>query len=89
MIIFFLGCTYFLDLLKKAYDEESLKFKIAQTVYGKRKAKNLSQVKLAKKAHTTQKVISRIEHGEVSIGVDLLQRIATALNLKVSIIFKS
>ncbi|MBI5427917.1 MAG: helix-turn-helix transcriptional regulator [Nitrospinae bacterium] len=40
---------------------------------------------LAKKAHTTQKVISRIEHGEVSVGVDLLQRIAAALDLEVNI----
>lgn len=70
---------------RRAYEEEELKFKIAQAVYLKRKAKRLSQAELAKKAHTTQKVISRIEHSEVSVGVDLLQRIATALDLKVNI----
>lgn len=70
---------------KKAYEEESLKFLIARTIYKKRKEKKLSQAKLAEKANTTQKVISRIEHSQVSIGVDLLQRIAMALDMRVRI----
>lgn len=70
---------------RRAYEEEGLKFKIAQAVYKRRKARNLSQAALAQKARTTQKVISRIEHSDVSVGVDLLQRIASALDLKVSI----
>lgn len=70
---------------KRAWNEEELKFKIAKAVCLKRKAKRWSQTVLAKKAHTTQKVISRIEHSEVAVGVDLLQRIATALDLKVTI----
>lgn len=70
---------------KKAYEEESLKFLIAQAIYNKRKEKKLSQAKLADKAKTTQKVISRIEHSQVSVGIDLLQRIAQALDINVYI----
>lgn len=72
-------------VFKSAWNEEDLKFKIAKAVCLKRKAKRLSQTALAKRAHTTQKVISRIEHSEVAVGVDLLQRIASALDFKITI----
>lgn len=70
---------------REIWEEESLKVRIATTVHVQRKAKGLSQTKLAKKARTSQKVISRIEHAEVSVGVDLLQRIANALGMKVNL----
>lgn len=70
---------------KELYEEESLKLQIALAVYKRRKEKHFSQAKLAEKAKTTQKVISRIEQGQVSVGIGLLQRIAACLNLKVSI----
>jgi predicted transcriptional regulator len=35
---------------------------------------------LAKEAQTTQKVISRVENGDVNIGFALLNRIASVLN---------
>lgn len=73
---------------KKAYEEESLKFQIAQAIYQKRREKKISQEKLAEKARTTQKVISRIEKSQVSVGVDLLQRIAHALGITVHISFR-
>jgi ribosome-binding protein aMBF1 (putative translation factor) len=71
---------------RKAYEEESLKYIIAEKVKHKRKEKKLSQAKLADKVKTTQKVISNIERGEVSIEIGLLQRIASALDLRINII---
>ncbi|MBF0275637.1 MAG: helix-turn-helix transcriptional regulator [Nitrospinae bacterium] len=70
---------------KKTWDEESLKVQVAIRVHESRKKKGFSQEKLAKEAHTTQKVISKIEHGEVSIGLDLLQRIAHVLDFRVNL----
>ena len=72
-------------VVRRAYEEESLKVDIAMRVHTQRKAKGLSQAGLAKMARTSQKVISRIEHAEVSVGVDLLQRVAYALGLKVTL----
>ncbi|MBF0550407.1 MAG: helix-turn-helix transcriptional regulator [Deltaproteobacteria bacterium] len=70
---------------KKAYEQESLRFEIAERVRQEREARKLSQDALAEQAHTTQRVISRIERGQVSVGVDVLQRIAGALNLRITI----
>jgi ribosome-binding protein aMBF1 (putative translation factor) len=70
---------------KKVYEEESLKCKIALAIYRKRKEKKLSQAALAKKVRTTQRIISQVEQSEISVGVDLLGRIANALELKVTI----
>ncbi len=70
---------------QKAYEAESLKYEIAAKIRARRKAKKLSQQHLARLAHTTQKVVSRIECGEVSVGVDLLQRITSVLGLRLHI----
>ena len=68
-----------------AWEEESLKVKIAMKVHAQRKAMGLSKMRLAKMAQTSQRVISRIEHAEVSVGVDLLQRIAHALGIRITL----
>ncbi|MGN7612872.1 helix-turn-helix domain-containing protein [Magnetococcales bacterium HHB-1] len=72
---------------RSAFEDEGLRIQIAEAIRSNRKALNLSQEKLAQRANTTQKVISRIEQGEVSIGVDLLQRIAHALKLRINLLF--
>lgn len=73
--------------LKRIYEEESLKIQVAQAIHQKRKELKLSQKVLAERAKTTQKVISKIEHAEVSVGLDLLQRIAMAMNARFSFTF--
>ena len=87
------GDTYIDECLKdsafqKVWEEESLKVQIAISIHTRRKEKGLSQAKLAKKAQTTQRIISNIEHGEVSVGIDLLQRIAHALDFRVNLSFQ-
>ena len=49
-------------------------------IYNAREFLSMSQQKLAEEAQTTQKVISRVENGDVNIGFALLNRIASVLN---------
>lgn len=53
--------------------------RLAVEVYEKRKIRGFSQIDLAKKIGTTQKVISNIENGDVNIGIDLLKRLVDGL----------
>lgn len=69
---------------QKTYEEESLKMQIAESIRARRKFLKLTQAKLAERVKTDQKVISRIEQENVSVGVDLLQRIAHALSLRIT-----
>lgn len=55
---------------------------LATEIYNARVKKGLSQIELAKKAKTTQKVISKIENGQVNVGLDLIFRIIKNLNLR-------
>jgi len=53
--------------------------RLAAEVYEKRKQMGWSQIDLAKKIGTTQKVISNIESGDVNIGIGLLKRLVDGL----------
>ena len=70
---------------REEYERLQLQRKVAQLIASKRKEKQLSQAELAERVHTKQAVISRIESGNVSVGLQMLQRIATALETKVDI----
>ncbi len=60
---------------KKAYNEEMLKLQIAEQIIVLRKKRRLTQKDLAKKIHTTQAVISRIENAQVYPSTIILQKI--------------
>ncbi len=60
--------------------EAKKRIKLGVEIYNVREALGMSQQKLAKEAQTTQKVISKVENGDVNIGFALLNRIASALN---------
>ncbi|NQU64053.1 MAG: helix-turn-helix transcriptional regulator [SAR324 cluster bacterium] len=59
-----------------------------KTVSKLREAMNISQQELARKANTSQAVISRIENGSISMGLQMLHKIATALDRRVQITFQ-
>lgn len=59
---------------------------LAIDIYNFRKQKKLSQQKLAKKATTTQKVISKIENADMNMSWDLIMRILNALELTLKIV---
>jgi len=65
----------------KQYSKEAKeRIQLGVEIYNQREFLGVSQQKLAQEAQTTQKVISRVENGDVNIGFALLNRIASVLN---------
>ncbi len=73
---------------KKAWEESEPAYQVSKALIKKRLEGKLSQGEIAKKAHTTQAVISRLENMNANPSLGLLQKIATALNLKLKIQFE-
>ena len=72
---------------KKEWEKLEVHHQITRQLILARIVGRVSQRDLARKAKTTQAVISRIENMTVSPSVGLLQRIAEALNKKLEIKF--
>ena len=73
---------------RKEYQRLQLQRKVAKLIIEKRQEKQLTQQELANRVKTKQAVISRIESGNVSVGVQMLQRIAQALGSEIEIVFR-
>lgn len=73
--------------IKKLYDEYGKQLEIAYQVIHLRKKEKITQLELAKKIGTTQSNIARMESGRQNFTIDILSKVAQALNkeLKVSI----
>ena len=63
---------------KEEWDKLELRYQFVRKLISLREESKVSQAELAKKIGTTQSVISRIENGSVNIGIDMIQRIASA-----------
>lgn len=63
---------------KEEWDKLELRYQFVRKLISLREESKISQAELAKKVGTTQSVISRIENGNVNIGIDMIQRIASA-----------
>jgi predicted transcriptional regulator len=72
---------------KKEWNKLEPQYQITRELIRMRIEGKVSQRELARKAKTTQAVISRIENMTVSPSVGLLQRIAGALNKRLEIKF--
>lgn len=72
---------------KKEWEESEPAYKLACALIEKRLKKNMSQRDLAKKLHTSQAVISRLESGNSNPSLHMLKRIAAALDLKLHVSF--
>ena len=70
---------------KKAWEESEAEYQISRALIAARLSKKISQRELAKKANTTQAVISRLESMSANPSIGLIQKIALALNLKLKI----
>lgn len=57
----------------------TVKIKLAVEIFNARESMGMSQQKLAKEIGSTQREISRIENGDVNVGVELLNRIQKKL----------
>lgn len=65
---------------KKYSQEADLKIRIAEEVFFERERKGLTQQLLAKTVGTTQRIISKIENGDLNPGTYLMFRISKALD---------
>ena len=73
---------------RKAFDEEEIYATIAIQIAKSREKNKLTQVQLAKKMHTTQQTVSRLEDiDNKSYSIDTLIKAAHALNKKLQVKF--
>lgn len=72
---------------RKAWEESEVEYQLAKKLIDRRLEKEISQRELAKKAKTTQAVVSRIESMNSNPSISLLKRLASALGLRVDINF--
>lgn len=73
---------------RKEWENSELEYQIGRALISRRLQKNISQRDLAKKANTTQAVISRIEAMNSNPSIGLLKRLAEALGTKLKIGFE-
>ncbi len=71
--------------IKKHYDEYGKQLEIAYQILKLRKQKKLSQAQLAKKLGTKQSNIARMETGQQNFSIEMLNNIAKALKVDLSI----
>ncbi len=75
---------------KKAYDAFEDEFTLAEEVIELRLKANLTQAELARKAHTSQPAISRLESGSyTNVSLAFLRKIGAALNAVPAVHFKT
>ena len=69
----------------REYEKLETEFQIAGQIIGARIKQNISQEELARRASTGQAVISRLEGMNGKPSISLLEKIARALNTKISV----
>ena len=74
-------------VIQQAYDESEPEFMLVQKLIERRLKQGLTQVELAKKIGTKQTAISRLESGTYNPTIGFLNKVAAALNVKLTISF--
>ncbi len=72
---------------KKGYEEEKQKLNLGYQIFLAREKAGMTQGELARKIGTRQSNISRLEQGNYNFTVEMLEKIAYALNFKIRIEF--
>ncbi|MBI3576699.1 helix-turn-helix transcriptional regulator [Candidatus Gottesmanbacteria bacterium] len=70
---------------RREYEKLEPEFQIARQIIGARLRQKISQAQLAKRARTGQAVISRLEGMNAKPSISLLERVARALNIKITV----
>jgi len=70
---------------KKLWEASDVEYQLSRQIIKKRLEKKISQQTLAKKAKTTQAIISQLECGTLNPSIDLLKRISAGLGSKLSV----
>lgn len=73
---------------KKEWENSEVEYQLGRKLIEARLKRNISQRDLAKRASTTQAVISRIEAMNSNPSIGLLKRLAQALEVKLRISFE-
>ena len=72
----------------EAYDQARVRFELAETVRVRREELGWSQRQLAERAGMTQPGVARFEAGGTTPTLPLLERLAAALGLRLSVSFQ-
>lgn len=70
---------------RREYEKLEPEFQIARQIIGARIRRKMSQEELARRAGTGQAVISRLESMNARPSLSLLERVARALNTKITV----
>ena len=73
---------------KKAWEESEVEYQISRQIIAQRLVKKMTQRQLAKKAKTTQAVISRIENMSSNPSVGFLKKIASVFGTQLKVTFE-
>lgn len=68
-----------------AYAVAGIGIDLSQMFYDVRTDNGLTQAELAKRMHTTQPAIARIENGGVNPGLEMLERLAESTGMRVKV----
>lgn len=71
-----------------AWDEGRLEYMVARQLIQRRREQGLTQSQLARRLHTQQSEISRIEAGDQNISLGKLEKLVAALGARVSIVIE-
>ena len=73
---------------KEAQEETRLEYEIARALIKARLEKGLTQAEIAKRMHTKQSVISRVENARTMPSLAFLKRLAEVLNASLRVQFE-
>ena len=73
---------------KEGQEETRLEYEIARALIKARIEKGLTQAEIAKRMHTKQSVISRVENARTVPSLSFLKRLALVLNASLRVQFK-
>ena len=73
------------EAFRAEWERLELRYKVIEQILKLRIAYDLTQKQFAERVGTTQAVISRIENGNVNVGIDFLERVAKAFGKKVEL----
>lgn len=73
---------------KEVVEETRLEYEVARALIEARLQKGLTQAEIAKRMHTKQSVISRVENARTVPSLSFLKRLAHVLNASLQVQFK-
>jgi len=73
---------------KRAWEESEVEYQLSRQIIAARLRRKMTQGDLARKANTTQAVISRIERMTSNVSIELLKRIASAFGSRLTVGFE-